>query len=150
MNVNTIGKRSQVSPLLLSLIGLVGLAAVPHALALSTEGDTTPIVAAPLPPPAAGRTVIADPRTSASLILAVDESKRRKQTMEAEDWDVIAQINRAPSTYQTYLLYTQEDLPDRLFNPGFTIVLGRSREQRAAKAGAPGEAPEATAKPPEN
>ena len=79
----------------------------------------------PLPPPATGREVVADAKT---LVFDVAERSMSLKDFNPEESRIIAEINRSPSTWQCYLLYTQEDLPERLFHPGFTIVLDRPKK----------------------
>ena len=113
-----------------------------------SAAGTSPVVARPLPPPALGRTVIADVHT---LSFVVPAGQRQLKDFDAEESAVIAQINRSPSTWQTYLLYTSEDLPDRLFCPGFTFVLGHPEKREARRAlAAKSAAPPTLPPPPEN
>ena len=109
---------------------IVALWMPPASLGRGAEGDSSPVVAPPLPPPAPGRTVIADVPT---VVFAVQAGQRQLKDFDAEESAVIAQINRSPSTWQTYLLYTSEDLPERLFMPGFTFVLGSPKKREARR-----------------
>jgi hypothetical protein len=95
---------------------------LPSVVAVATEPAATPLP--PLPPPATGRVVVADAQ---SLVFDVAERSLTLADLDPDESRVIAEINRSPSTWQCYLLYTQEDLPEKLFHPGFTIVLHRPK-----------------------
>jgi hypothetical protein len=91
------------------LLALAAIAAAPAAR--SAEGDA-------LPPPAPGREVVLDSR------VMVGDSERRQLSLsdlDPETADTVREINRKPGTWQMYLLYTAEDLPERMFHPGFAI-----------------------------
>lgn len=71
----------------------------------------------PLPPTAPGREVLFDSRS-----MAADRARQlRLSDLDPEAGEIIREINRKPGTWQAYLLYTAEDLPDKLFHPGFAI-----------------------------
>lgn len=79
----------------------------------------------PLPPTAPGREVLFDSRTMAGD----RERQLRLSDLDPEAGEIIREINRKPGTWQAYLLYTAEDLPDKLFHPGFAIRF-QPRERR--------------------
>lgn len=116
---------------------------LPAVAAAATEPIAEP--PAPLPPPAAGRAVVADAQ---SLVFDVEGRSLTLADLDSEESRIVAQINRSPSTWQCYLLSTQEDLPERLFHPGFTIVLDRPKPDGAgARSGAARSAESAASAP---
>ena len=73
-----------------------------------------------MPPPApTGRLVIADSRAMVpernSHILYLSD-------IDAEVAENVRRMTRSAGTYQDYLLYTNEYLPDRMFFPGFALT----------------------------
>ena len=126
----TLPRRRHASRASTRCAGLLALAA---ALALPAQAEEparpAPRPSAPSAPQAGAattrpRTLIADTRSvlraeGDSTLTAADEESR-----------VIDAINRKTGTWQSYLLYTSPDLPEKLFHPGFTITLGPPRKKQ--------------------
>jgi hypothetical protein len=96
------------------LAGLAGLAA-PVARSEEPAG---------LPPPAPGREVVFDSRVMATR---PGERSLTLSDIDPETAEIVREINSKPGTWQIYLLYTAEDLPERMFHPGFAIRLPERR-----------------------
>jgi hypothetical protein len=125
---------------LLAALPAVALCILPSPPAQAGE---TP-AAAPRPVPTAtldagvqeqtagGRRVIADSQT---LVWRAGDRRRGVLTVSDLSRDEAAnieRINATRGTYQSYLLATREDLPVRLFHPGFTITLPPPRKRPPA------------------
>jgi hypothetical protein len=118
-----------LAPMLLALASTLGMPAA--SCAADAGPATTPVTevvtSEPLPPPAAGHHVVADATT---LVFQAKDRTRTLRDLDSEAADTIAEINRSPGTWQSYLLYTSRDLPDKLFLPGFTFQLDRPKAAR--------------------
>ena len=77
-----------------------------------------------LPPPAPGREVLIDSR---AMTTTPGLRSLTLSDLDPETAEIVREINSKPGTWQLYLLYTAEDLPERMFHPGFAIRLGRRR-----------------------
>lgn len=97
--------------------------------ALAAEPGTT-ASAAPRDVTGTDRVLVFDSR------VAVPERQRqlRLSDIDQETADIVRDVNRRPGTWQLYLLYTAEDLPERFFHPGFPIRLSTRKSRLAADA----------------
>lgn len=69
------------------------------------------------------RRLVADTQTLVFRASDAPPGAKTLSDIDAREAKVIEQINRKRGTYQSYLLYTSEDLPTRFFHPGFIITL---------------------------
>jgi len=89
----------------------------------------------PAPQPVAEeeRTVVADSQVLVYRAGA-DGGTRTLEDLGRDEARVIWDINETRGTYQSYLLYAQDDLPMPLLAPGFTITLPPPRKRVAENA----------------
>jgi hypothetical protein len=74
--------------------------------------------APPMPPTPPGREVVIDSRT-----MVTDRKEISLSDLDPETAEIVHEVNSKPGTWQLYLLYTAEDLPEIMFHPGFAIRL---------------------------
>ena len=113
-----------------SLVVASALAAEPltrRAPAALAEREGAPVVVTP--DPATEGSTVTGPRTLIADSRTVRETER-PVTAADEEAAITREINAKQGTYQSYLLYTSPDLPERLFHPGFTFTLGPPRRSR--------------------
>jgi len=91
-----------------------------------------------------GRRVIADSQSLTWRTGAARPTRLTVTDLSPDEAANIERINATRGTYQSYLLATREDLPTRLFHPGFTITLPPPRK----RAPPPEEEPLAPPAPP--
>ena len=116
---------------------LAGAALATAGVARAAEGDS-------LPPPAPGREVVLDSR----VMVGHERPELTLSDLDPETADIVREINRKPGTWQTYLLYTAEDLPEIMFHPGFAIRLPSRRRPAPPDFPPPEETAPAAPKPP--
>ena len=106
--------------------------ALPRAEVPAAVGGVDSAASAPSPKGRPARRLIAD---SQALVFEASHVPPPKPLADfgEEQARVIQEINRTRGTYQSYLLYTSEDLGLILFNPGATITLGPSGPRPRAR-----------------
>lgn len=104
---NVTASETPVLPPLPAGSGVVGIVGADVALPAEEMPATLP-----------GRSVVLDSRM---MVGSPGERTLKLSDVDQETADIVREVNRKPGTWQLYLLYTAEDLPERMFHPGFAI-----------------------------